>query len=124
MPPKSSPQSQRHMTGSKSNYSQGIQAERQVMTMLKEDGYKNISQSAGSRGTYDLVAVKGNEHHGFQVKSTHTPGNEPNISRNELNKIHSVAKMVPQVTPHVTYVDQNRNTVTDHNLKTNGFRFY
>lgn len=47
--------------------------------------------------------------HGFQVKSTHTSGNTPTITNNELNKMKAVSKSIPQITPYIITVDQTNN---------------
>jgi Holliday junction resolvase len=117
MAPKKSTSNASHQTGSKSNYAQGMKAEKQVMSVLKQTGYSSVKQSAGSRGTYDIVATKNNQHHGFQVKSSHTKGSEPTMTKNEMDKLRQTVKSVPQITPHVVKVNQVTKNITDTNIK-------
>jgi len=51
------------------NYRTGIIAEGKVARDLREKGYTNIRQSAGSRGPADLYAKKGDTKFYVQVKA-------------------------------------------------------
>lgn len=69
-----------------SAYTKGIRAENIVKRKLKEKGYL-VRQSKGSRGPYDLYALKGGRKLLIQVKS----GNA-SLSKAERTSLRRVAK--------------------------------
>jgi len=70
----------------RSTYSKGMTAERKVKRSLESKGWL-VKQSKGSRGPYDLYAMRGGRKLLVQVKSgTASP------SKSEIRKLRSAAK--------------------------------
>jgi len=69
-----------------SNYSKGIKAEKKVKSKLEKDGWL-VRQSKGSRGPFDLYAMKGGKKLLVQVKS-----GTASASNDEVKKLRSSAK--------------------------------
>jgi Holliday junction resolvase len=70
----------------RSSYSKGIDAERRVKSKLESKGWL-VRQSKGSRGPYDLYAMKGGKKLFVQVKS-----GSASLSRTERTRLRRVAK--------------------------------
>jgi Holliday junction resolvase len=70
----------------KSNYSKGIRAERIVKKRLEKKGWL-VKQSKGSRGPYDLYALKGGRKFLIQVKS-----GKSSLSRKEKRRLRKAAR--------------------------------
>jgi Holliday junction resolvase len=70
----------------KSNYSKRISAERIVKKRLEKKGWL-VKQSKGSRGPYDLYALKGGRKFLIQVKSE-----KSSFSRKEKRRLRQAAR--------------------------------
>lgn len=70
----------------RSSYSKGLSAERKVKAKLESKGWI-VRQSKGSRGPYDLCAMKGGRKFLVQVKS-----GSASPSRREIRKLRYVAR--------------------------------
>jgi len=71
---------------SRSSYSKGMRAERKVKRGLESKGWL-VRQSKGSRGPYDLYAMRGGRKLLVQVKS-----GTASASRSEVRKLRSAAR--------------------------------
>jgi Holliday junction resolvase len=71
---------------SRSSYSKGMRAERKVKQGLENKGWL-VRQSKGSRGPYDLYAMRGGRKLLVQVKS-----GTASASRSEVRKLRSAAR--------------------------------
>lgn len=69
-----------------SNYAKGIRAEKKIKHRLEEKGYI-VRQSKGSRGPYDLYAMKSGKKLLVQVKS-----GQSSASSEEIRKLRTAAK--------------------------------
>jgi Holliday junction resolvase len=69
-----------------SNYSKGIKAEKKVKSKLEDKGWL-VKQSKGSRGPYDLYAMKSGKKLLVQVKS-----GTASASKEEVKRLRSSAK--------------------------------
>lgn len=69
-----------------SSYAKGIRAEKKVKTKLEKKGWL-VRQSKGSRGPYDLYALKGGKKLLIQVKS-----GSASASRKEVRRLRAAAK--------------------------------
>jgi Holliday junction resolvase len=72
--------------GRKSSYAKGIRAERIVKKSLEKKGWL-VKQSKGSKGPYDLYALKGGRKLLIQVKS-----GTSSLRRREKHRLRKVAK--------------------------------
>jgi len=72
--------------GDLSNYAKGIRAERLIKNRLEKKGWL-VRQSKGSRGSYDLYALKGGKKLLIQVKS-----GTATASRKEIRRLRRAAK--------------------------------
>jgi len=70
----------------KSGYSKGIDVERKVKSKLESKGWL-VRQSKGSRGPYDLYAMKGGRKLLVQVKSGRS-----SFGRSQKSRLRRVAK--------------------------------
>jgi Holliday junction resolvase len=73
------------LMGRKSSYAKGIRAERIVKKRLEKRGWL-VKQSKGSRGPYDLYALKGGKKLLIQVKS-----GTSSLRRREKHTLRKVA---------------------------------
>ncbi|MFZ3058402.1 MAG: group I intron-associated PD-(D/E)XK endonuclease [Candidatus Methanoperedens sp.] len=74
-----------------SNYSKGIKAEKKVKSKLEKMGWL-VRQSKGSRGPFDLYAMKGGKKLLVQVKSGTASASNEEVKRLRYSAKKKVAK--------------------------------